>query len=58
LDAKILELQRTGKAGGVVGGTEEEKIEYLEKHGETGLRTADTNGARDSTATNSTAVAT
>jgi hypothetical protein len=60
LDAKILELQRSGKsgAGGVIGGTEEEKIEYLEKHGENGTSDNGTNGARESTATQSTAVAT
>jgi hypothetical protein len=60
LDAKILELQRAGKAGagGVVGGTEEEKIEYLEKHGENETGANGTNGPRDSSATNSTAVAT
>jgi hypothetical protein len=36
----------------------EEKIEYLEKHGENETSANGTNGPRDSSATNSTAVAT
>jgi hypothetical protein len=39
LDSKVEDIQQHGKTGGVIGGTEEERAEYVEKTAPSGTET-------------------